>query len=154
MTTTTITSEPTTVDPSSGFSDFILHRLHVAALRAKIVANEFESTTTALSAGLISVEADPASASIRLGRGVVVIETPLTTPRDVNRAAQSTYDACLWILRTYGTARLADAWMLPRLAEFSPEQMQELIAAMRRLRASGRWPNVTDDLVSRLEAMQ
>jgi len=42
MTTTTITSEPTTVDPSSGFSDFILHRLHVAALRAKIVANEFE----------------------------------------------------------------------------------------------------------------
>lgn len=82
-----------------------------------------------------------------------MIETPLTTPRDVNRAAQSTYDACLW-LRTYGTARLADAWMLPRLAEFSPEQMQELIAAMRRLRASGRWPNVTDDLVSRLEAMQ
>lgn len=83
-----------------------------------------------------------------------MIETPLTMPRDANRAAQSTYDACLWVLRTYGTARLADAWMLPRLAEFSPEQMQELIAAMRRLRASGRWPNVTDDLVSRLEARQ
>ena len=56
MTTTTITSEPTTVDPSSGFSDFILHRLHVAALRAKIVAKEIETTATALSIGLISPE--------------------------------------------------------------------------------------------------
>ena len=79
-----------------------------------------------------------------------MIETPLTKPPNAKRAAQSTFDACLWVLRTYGTARLADVWMLPRLAEFSPEQMQELIAAMRRLRASGRWPNVTDDLVSRL----
>jgi hypothetical protein len=83
-----------------------------------------------------------------------MIETPLTMPRDAKRAAQSTWDGALWALRTYGTARLADAWMLPRLAQFSPEQMQELIAAMRRLRASGRWPNVTDELVSRLEAMQ
>ena len=83
-----------------------------------------------------------------------MIETPLSKPPDAKRVAQSTFDACLWVLRTYGTARLADTWMLPRLAEFSPEQMQELIAAMRRLRASGRWPNVTDDLVSRLEAMQ
>jgi hypothetical protein len=83
-----------------------------------------------------------------------MIETPLTMPRDANRAAQSTYDACLWVLRTYGVARLNDDWMLPRLAQFSPEQMQELIAAMRRLRASGRWPNVTDELVSRLEELQ
>jgi hypothetical protein len=50
-------TEPTTVEPSSGFVDFILHRLHVAALRAKIVANEIEATATALSGGLISPEA-------------------------------------------------------------------------------------------------
>ena len=57
MTTTAITPEPTTAAPSGGFTDFILHRLHVAALRAKIVANEIETTATALSAGLISPEA-------------------------------------------------------------------------------------------------
>jgi hypothetical protein len=59
MTHQTITNpEPTpTVEPSSGFTDFILHRLRVTGLRAKIVANEIESTMTALSAGLISPEA-------------------------------------------------------------------------------------------------
>jgi hypothetical protein len=82
-----------------------------------------------------------------------MIETPLTKPPGAKRAAQSTFDAVLYVLRTYGTARLADAWMLPRLAEFSPEQMQDLIAAMHRLRASGRWPNVTDELVAKLEGM-
>ena len=56
MTTTTITSEPTTVDPSSGFSDFILHRLHVAGLRAKIIANEFDAIGIALRDGLIDTE--------------------------------------------------------------------------------------------------
>ena len=81
------------------------------------------------------------------------IETPLTKPPNAIRAVQSTFDAVVWVLRTYGTARLADAWMLPRLAEFSPEQMQDLIAAMHRLRASGRWPNVTDELVAKLEGM-
>jgi hypothetical protein len=49
--------EPTTVEPSSGLTDFILHRPHVTALRAKIVANEIEATATALSAGMISPEA-------------------------------------------------------------------------------------------------
>jgi hypothetical protein len=57
MTQQTITPEPTTVEPSSGrFATFILHRLHVAALRAKIVANEIETATVALSAGMISPE--------------------------------------------------------------------------------------------------
>jgi hypothetical protein len=68
-------------------------------------------------------------------------------------AAQSTYDAVLWVLRTYGVARLADDWMPPRLAQFSPEQLAELIAAMRRLKASGKWPNVTDELIAKLEAL-
>jgi hypothetical protein len=70
------------------------------------------------------------------------------------RAAQSTYDAALWVLRTYGVARLNDNWMLPRLADFSPEQMQELVSAMRRLMATGRWPNVTDQLIRELESFQ
>jgi len=82
-----------------------------------------------------------------------VVETPLTKPPTAKRAAQSTYDAVLWILREYGVARLGDAWTLPRLAEFSPDEMQDLIAAMRRLKASGRWPNVTDELVAKLEGM-
>jgi hypothetical protein len=69
------------------------------------------------------------------------------------RAAQSTYDAVLWVLREYGIARLGDDWMVPRLAEFSPEQLRELIAAMRRLKAKG-WRNVTDELIQKLEVMR
>ena len=69
-------------------------------------------------------------------------------------AAQSTYDAVLWVLRTYGVVRLSDDWMLPRLAQFSADQFQELVAAMRRLSASGKWPAVTDELISKLEALQ
>jgi hypothetical protein len=53
----TITLESTTVEPSSGFTDFVLGRLHVAELRAKITANDIKATATALSAGLISPEA-------------------------------------------------------------------------------------------------
>ena len=52
-------------------------------------------------------------------------------------AAQSTFDAVLWVLRSYGVARLADDWMLPRLGGFSDDQMHELIAAMHRLIANG-----------------
>jgi hypothetical protein len=69
------------------------------------------------------------------------------------RAAQSTCDAVLWVLRTCGVARLGDGWMMPRLAQFSADQFQELVAAMRRLRASGKWPAVTDELVSNLESL-
>jgi hypothetical protein len=80
------------------------------------------------------------------------IETPLTKPPKAKRVAQSTYDACLWVLRTYGVARLNDDWMRPRLAEFSPDQLQELVAAMRRLKAKG-WPMVTDELIEMLEGL-
>jgi len=69
-------------------------------------------------------------------------------------AAQSTFDAVLWVLRSYGVKRLADDWTLPRLADFSAEQLAELIAAMRRLRATEKWPAVTDELISKLEALQ
>jgi hypothetical protein len=66
------------------------------------------------------------------------------------RAAQSTYDAALWVLREYGVARLDDAWMRPRLADFSTAQLKELIAAMERMRP--RYPRtITDELLSTLK---
>jgi hypothetical protein len=73
---------------------------------------------------------------------------------DQQRASQSSYDAVLWVLRSYGEARLADDWMLPRLAQFSADQFQELVAAMHRLKAGGKWPAVTGELISKLEALQ
>jgi hypothetical protein len=48
---------PTTVEPSSAFTDFILAHLNCIALRFKIITNEIEATAAALSAGLISPEA-------------------------------------------------------------------------------------------------
>jgi hypothetical protein len=69
------------------------------------------------------------------------------------RAAESTFKAVMWVLRTYGVAHLGDGWMMPRLAQFSADQFQELVAAMRRLNASGKWPAVTDELVSKLETL-
>jgi hypothetical protein len=83
-----------------------------------------------------------------------MIETTLTKPATAKRAARSTYDAVLWVLREYGTARLYDNWMRPRLAQFSPDQLQELLAAMHRLKATGKWPCVTDDLITRLGALR
>jgi hypothetical protein len=54
----TITSaEQTAVEPSSAFIKFILGQLDCARLRALIEANEIATTATALSAGLISIEA-------------------------------------------------------------------------------------------------
>ena len=69
----------------------------------------------------------------------------------MKRAAESTYQAVLYVLRQQGVARPTDNWMLPRLAEFSPDQMQKLLAAMRRLKATAQWPNVTDQLIRELE---
>jgi hypothetical protein len=63
------------------------------------------------------------------------------------------WDAVLWVLRTYGLARLSDDWMRPRLAQFSPDQLQELVAAMRRLKTKG-WPMVTDELIGLLEGLR
>jgi hypothetical protein len=74
----------------------------------------------------------------------------IMTPRD---AAQSTFDATLFVLRSYGVARLADDWTAPRLAQFPPDQLKDLVAAMRRLGATAQWPNVTDELIRRLELL-
>jgi hypothetical protein len=78
------------------------------------------------------------------------IETPLTKPPTAKRAAQSTYDAVLWVLREYGIARLDDQWMRPRLANFSTTQLKELVAAMERMRP--RYPQtITSELISALK---
>jgi hypothetical protein len=85
-----------------------------------------------------------------------MVERQATIRREAvqtRRAAQSTYDGVLWVLREYGVSRLGDDWMLPRLAEFSPAQIRELVAAMRRLKAKG-WRHVTDELIQKLEAMR
>jgi hypothetical protein len=63
---------------------------------------------------------------------------------------QTTYDAVLLVFREYGIARLDDAWMRPRFAEFSTTQLQELIAAMGRMLS--RHPRtITSELISTLK---
>ena len=54
--TTSSTTEATTA-PSTAFADFILRQLRCAALRSKIITNQIEAATVALSGGLISSEA-------------------------------------------------------------------------------------------------
>lgn len=48
--------EPTTVEPSSAFTSFILAQLNYAALRSKIITNQIETAAGALAAGMISPE--------------------------------------------------------------------------------------------------
>jgi hypothetical protein len=48
--------EPATAEPSSAFTSFILAQLNCAALRSKIITNQIETATVALSGGLISAE--------------------------------------------------------------------------------------------------
>jgi hypothetical protein len=79
-----------------------------------------------------------------------MIETPLTMPRDAKRAAQSTWDAVLWVLREYGLARLYDPWVTLRLAQFSPAQVEELVAALTRLKSKPLGRNVTDELIGKI----
>jgi hypothetical protein len=67
------------------------------------------------------------------------------------RAAQSTYDAVLWVLREHGVARLYDPWVTNRLERFSPAQIQELIAALKRLKTKPLGRNVTDELIAGVE---
>jgi hypothetical protein len=50
------TSPSSVTTTSSTLIDFLLAQFRVAALRAKILANEIEAIATALSAGMISAE--------------------------------------------------------------------------------------------------
>ena len=45
--------EPTVIEPSSGFIVFLLGQIRCAELRARLAANEFKATATALAGGLI-----------------------------------------------------------------------------------------------------
>ena len=45
---------PTATEPSSGFTDFVLRRLHVARLQARIALNHLNAVGVALNAGWIS----------------------------------------------------------------------------------------------------
>jgi hypothetical protein len=83
-----------------------------------------------------------------------VIETPLTKPPNARRAAESTYQAVLWVLREHGMARLFDPWVTDRLAQFSPAQADELIAALKRLKTKPLGRNVTDELIAGVEKLR
>jgi len=72
----------------------------------------------------------------------------------VKRAAQSTWDAVLWVLREHGMARIFDPWVTNRLAQFSPAQVEELIAALKRLRTKPLGQNVTDELIAGMEGLR
>jgi hypothetical protein len=70
------------------------------------------------------------------------------------RAAQSTWDAVLWVVREAGVARLYDPWVTDRLAQFSSEQIEELLAALKRLKTKPLGRNVTDKLIAGIEQMR
>jgi hypothetical protein len=63
-------------------------------------------------------------------------------------AAQSTYDALLYELRTYGIAQLENANCRRRLGDVSSDQLRELIATLTRLRP--QYPAITDELILKL----
>ena len=48
--------EPTVIEPSSGFADFVLGRLRVARIRTHIVLNHINAVGVALKGGLIDGE--------------------------------------------------------------------------------------------------
>ena len=63
-------------------------------------------------------------------------------------AAQSTYDAALWELRTYTLAQLAKENCRRRLSDLSTKQLRELIAALMRLRP--QYSMINDELLLKL----
>jgi hypothetical protein len=70
---------------------------------------------------------------------------PQQRTTELRRAAQSTMDALIYELRTYGIAQLAKPNCRRRLGDLSAGQGQELLAALLRLRS--RYPAITDELI-------
>jgi hypothetical protein len=67
-----------------------------------------------------------------------------------HHAAQSTFDALLWTLREHGAERLNEEATRSRLAQLSVAQVEQLIAALERLRA--RYArSITDELIATLK---
>jgi hypothetical protein len=54
--TTISKPRPTATEPSSSFTDFVLRRLHVARLQARIALNQLDTVHVALSGGWIDGE--------------------------------------------------------------------------------------------------
>jgi hypothetical protein len=63
-------------------------------------------------------------------------------------APQSTYDAALWELRTYGVVQLAKENCRRRLSDLSTKQLRELVAALMRLRP--QYSMINDELLLKL----
>jgi hypothetical protein len=66
-------------------------------------------------------------------------------------APQTTYDAVLWELRTYGLAQLAKGDCCRRQSDLSTKQLRELIAALMRLRP--QYSMINDELLLKLGDM-
>ena len=63
-------------------------------------------------------------------------------------APQTTYDAALWELRTYGVAQLTKENCRRRLSDLSTKQLRELTAALMRLRP--QYSMINDELLLKL----
>jgi hypothetical protein len=76
------------------------------------------------------------------------VTTTTAAGAELGRAAQSTVDALVWELRTYGIPQLGKPNCQRRLSDLSTKQGHELIAALLRLRP--RYPAITDELILKL----
>jgi len=83
------------------------------------------------------------------GMSLHALFAQLNGERRQHGAAQSTYDAVFYELRTYGVAQFAQANCRRRLADLSTTQVRELIAALIHLRPQHA-TTITDDLIGLL----
>jgi hypothetical protein len=59
------------------------------------------------------------------------------------------------MVREYGKERVNDLWLTTRFAQFSDEQIEELLAALTRLSAKPQWQNtVTRELIDELTKLR
>jgi hypothetical protein len=73
-------------------------------------------------------------------------------PRTRLRAAQSTFDALHYELRSWGLAALEHPNCRHRLVELSPEQLRALMVELIRIRS--KFTLVTDELLIALDKMR
>ena len=71
----------------------------------------------------------------------------MSNPRSPD-AAETTYDAALWELRTCGVVQLNKENCRRRLSDLSTNQLRELIAALMRLRP--HYSMINDELLLKL----
>jgi hypothetical protein len=76
--------------------------------------------------------------------------TPEPPPPQYDEAAGSTVEALMFSLRERGAAALLEPACLDRLAGLSSDQIRHVIVRLIALRPS--YPNISDELLSKLEA--